>query len=114
MAITSEPLPYVSAVLHCSARLREVSAGCKRRAATGNSPNLKLETIRACCGELVSPNSEDSLDVVGIAQSLDLNRQLGHAIASVQGPLGRETDPEQPDDRSGAARITIVQVHQSV
>jgi hypothetical protein len=34
MAITSAPLQYVSAVLNCSTRLREVSAGCKRRAAT--------------------------------------------------------------------------------
>jgi hypothetical protein len=75
MAITSAPLQYVFCVLNCSTRLREVSAGCKRRAATKNSPKLKPETIRACCGELVPPNSEDLLDAVGIAESLDLNRQ---------------------------------------
>ena len=28
--------------------------------------------------------------------------------------IGRETDSEQPGDRSGAARIKIVQVHQRV
>jgi hypothetical protein len=60
----------VSAVLNCSTRLREVSAGCKRRAATRNSPKLKPERIRACCGESEPPNSEDLLDVVGIAESL--------------------------------------------
>lgn len=86
MVITSAPLQYVSAVLNCSTRLREVRAGCKRRAATGNSPKLKLETIPACCGELVPPNSEDLLDVVGIAESLDLNHQWGHVVAWVHGP----------------------------
>ena len=86
MAITSAPLQSVSAVLNCSTRLREVSAGCKRRAATRNSPKLKPERIRACCGESVPPNSEDLLDVVGIAESLDLNRQWGHVMAWVHGP----------------------------
>jgi len=28
--------------------------------------------------------------------------------------IGRETDSEQPGDRSGTARLTIVQVHQRV
>ena len=83
LGLTSAPLQYVSAVLNCSTRLREVSAGCKRRAATRNSPKLKPERIRACCGESVPPNSEDLLDVVGIAESLDLNRQSGHVIAWV-------------------------------
>jgi len=73
-------------VLNCSTRLREVSAGCKRRAATRNSPKLKPERIRACCGESVLRNSEDLLDVVGIAESLDLNRQWSHVIAWVHGP----------------------------
>ena len=114
MAITSAPLQSVSAVLNCSTRLREVSAGCKRRAATRNSPKLKPERIRACGGESVPPNSEDLLDVVGIAESLDLNRQWGHVPAWVHGPHRRETDSEQPGDKSGAARITIVQVHQRV
>jgi len=86
VAITSAPLQSVSAVLNCSTRLREVSAGCKRRAATSNSPKLKPERIRACCGESVPANSEDLLDVVGIAESLDLNRQWGHVIAWVHGP----------------------------
>jgi len=75
MAITSAPLQSVSAVLNRSTRLREVSAGCKRRTATRNSRKLKSDTIRDCCGESVPPNSEDLLDVVGIAESLDLNRQ---------------------------------------
>jgi hypothetical protein len=47
---------------------------------------LKSDTIRDCCGESVPPNSEDLLDVVGIAESLDLNRQWGHVIAWVHGP----------------------------
>ena len=85
MAITSAPLQSVSAVLNCST-LREVSAGCKRRAATRNSPKSKPERIRACCGESVPSDSEDLLDVVGIAESLDLNRQSGHVIAWVHGP----------------------------
>jgi len=85
MAITSAPLQFVSAV-NCSTQLREVSAGCKRRAATRNSPKLKPESIRACRGESVPPNSEDLLDVVGIAESLDLNRQWGHVMAWVHGP----------------------------
>jgi hypothetical protein len=114
MAITSAPLQSVSAILNCSTRLREVSAGCKRRAATSDSPKLKPERIRACCGESVPPNSEDLLDVVGIAQSLDLNRQSGHSIDECMVLIGIETDSEQPGDRSGAARIAIVQVHQRV
>jgi hypothetical protein len=89
-----------------------VSAGCKRRAAARNSPKLKVDTIRACCGESVPPNSEDLLDVVGIAQSLDLNRQSGHSIDECMVLIGIETDSEQPGDRSGGARITVVQVHQ--
>jgi hypothetical protein len=68
------------------ARLRAVSAGCKRRTATRNSRKLKSDAIRDCCGESVPPNSEDLLDVVGIAESLDLNRQWGHVIAWVHGP----------------------------
>jgi len=70
-------------------RLREVSAGCKRRAATSNSPKLKPERIRACCGESVPANSEDLLDVVGIAELFDLNRQSGHIIAWVHDPHRR-------------------------
>jgi hypothetical protein len=72
MAITSAPLQYVSAVLNCSARLRGC---CKRRTTTRNRPKLKSDTIRDCCGESVRPNSEDLLDVVGIAEPLDLSRQ---------------------------------------
>jgi hypothetical protein len=78
MAITSVSLQSVSAVLNCSTRLREVSAGCKRRAVTKNSPKLKPERIRTCCEESVPPNSEDLLDVVDIAESVDLNRQWSH------------------------------------
>ena len=76
MAITSALPQSVSGVLNGSTRLREVSAGCKRRAAKRNSAKVKPERIRACCGESVPPpNSEDLLDVVGIAESLNLNRQ---------------------------------------
>jgi len=59
-------------------------------------------------------NSEDLLDVVGIAESLDLNRQWSHVIAWCMVLIGRETDSEQPGGRSGTARLTIVQVHQRV
>lgn len=63
-----------------------MSAGCKRRTATRNGPKLKSDAIGDCCGESVPPNSEDLLDVVGIAESLDLNRQWRHIIAWVHGP----------------------------
>src|SRR5262245_1911936 len=76
----------VSAVLNCSTRLREVSAGCKRRAAPRNSPKLKTRKDSGLLWRIGPPNSEDLLDVVGIAESLDLNRQWGHVIAWVHGP----------------------------